>query len=199
MTAELPPRLLAACDAIDAFNAGDPRVVTVDDHPMAFEQWYAQQVTKWVLELNPQPSEALCIAARGQHVGRWTIPRSDYPMDRGGYLRWREELKRFHAQTVTGMMEKAGYPPLECEKVRDIILKKNFKTNTDAQTLEDALCLVFLESQFEELEQKTPEDKMIEIIRKTWKKMSAQAHEKALDLHMPEHQGELVRKALAKR
>ena len=129
---------------IDAFNSKDPRGI---------ETPYSERLTRWVLKLNPSPSEPLRIAARGQHMGRWIIPRSIYPMDRGGYLRWREELKRFHAKTVGEIMAREGYADGEIDAVKQIILKKNFQANPDAQTIEDALCLVFLESQFEELRQ----------------------------------------------
>src|SRR5207302_8950398 len=153
-------RLENVLQTIDAYNAGDPH---------GRELPYSEKLTGWVLRLNPAPSEALRIAARGQHIGRWTIPRSSYPMDRGGYLRWREELKRFHAKTIGEIMAQEGYSEAEIEPVRQIILKKNlpagrqvFNANADAQAIEDALCLVFLESQFEELRQKTPDPKMID-------------------------------------
>jgi hypothetical protein len=163
--------------AIDDFNRKDP-------HGKEFP--YSDHLSRWVMELDPAPSEALRIAARGQHIGRWTIPRDAYPMDRGGYLRWREELKRFHAQTVGDLMAKEGYLAPEVEAVRQIILKKNFKANPDAQTIEDALCLVFLERQFEELRQKTPDPKMADILKKTWEKMSAKGKEAALAMNQPE-------------
>ncbi len=173
--------------AIDAYNQKDPQ---------AREFPYSEQLTRWVLRLNPNPSEALRIAARGQHIGRWTIPRASYPMERGGYLRWREELKRFHAKTVGEIMAQEGYLEAEIEPVRQIILKKNFQGNPDAQTIEDALCLVFLETQFDELRQKTPDPKMIGIIQKTWKKMSAGAHEAALAIDIPARHKALIHKAL---
>jgi hypothetical protein len=172
---------------IDAYNAKDPH---------GRELPYSEKLTSWTLRLNPAPSEALRIAARGQHIGRWTIPRSSYPMDRGGYLRWREELKRFHARTVAEIMSKEGYAEENVEAVRQIILKKNFQANPDAQTIEDALCLVFLESQFEELRQKTPDPKMIDIIQKTWKKMSAKAKEVALTMDLPPQHKALIQEAL---
>jgi len=180
-------RLENVLHSIDAFNAKDPR---------GQELPYAERLSKWVLRLNPVPSEALRIAARGQHIGRWTIPRDTYPMDRGGYLRWREELKRFHAKTVGEIMAKEGYAEAEIEPIRQIILKKNFQANPDAQTVEDALCLVFLESQFEELHQKTPDPKMIDIIQKTWKKMSAKGKEVALTMDLPVRHLDLIKKAL---
>jgi hypothetical protein len=181
------PRLENVLAQIDAYNAKDPH------HR---EKPYSEKLSGWVLRLNPSPSDALRIAARGQHIGRWTIPRETYPMDRGGYLRWREELKRFHAKTVGEIMAKEGYAELEIEPVRQIILKKNFQANPDAQTVEDALCLVFLESQFEELRQKTPNPKMIDIIQKTWKKMSAKGREVALAMKLPPEHLALIRQAL---
>ncbi len=174
--------------AIDAYNKKDP---------LSREFPYSEKLTGWVLRLNPAPGEALRIAARGQHIGRWTIPRESYPMDRGGYLRWREDLKRFHAKTVGDIMAQEGYTEAQIEPVRQIILKKNFQSNPDAQTIEDALCLVFLESQFEELHRKTPDAKMIDIIQKTWKKMSAKAKEAAIQINIPAYHKELIQKALA--
>lgn len=180
-------RLENVLAAIDACNARDPH---------GKELPYSERLTAWVFRLNAQPSEALRIASRGQHVGRWTIPRSAYPMDRPGYLRWREELKRFHAATVTGFMAKEGYPDSDQDTVRRIILKKNFQSDPDAQTVEDALCLVFLETQFEELRQKTPDPKMIDIIQKTWRKMSDHGKKAALSLKLPDAHVKLIQAAL---
>ena len=45
------------------------------------------------------------------------------------------------------MMSQSGYTSEEIERVRQIILKKNFQSNPEAQAIEDALCLVFLEQQ----------------------------------------------------
>src|SRR5471030_3282989 len=104
-------RLDQVLAAIDAYNQNDPH---------AIEFPYSKKLTGWVLRLNPTPSDALRIAARGQHIGRWTIPRESYPMDRGGYLRWREELKRFHAKTVGELMGKEGYSESEIDAVRQI-------------------------------------------------------------------------------
>ena len=179
-------RLQNVLNVIDAYNKKDPQ---------GREFPYSEKLTAWVLKLNPKPSEALRIAARGQHIGRWTSPRQSYPMDRGGYLRWREDLKRFHAKTVGEIMAKEGYSESKIDEVRQIILKK-YQTCADAQTIEDALCLVFLESQFEELRQKTPDPKMIEIIRKTWQKMSEQGKQLALGIEMLEGHKQLIQKAL---
>ena len=179
-------RLQNALNAIDAYNQNDPQ---------GREFPYSEKLTAWVLRLNPEPSEALRIAARGQHIGRWMSPRDAYPSGRIGYLRWREDLKRFHAKTVAEIMAKEGYSESELDEVRQIILKK-YQTIADAQTIEDALCLVFLESQFEELRQKTPDSKMIEIIQKTWRKMSEKGKQLALEMDLPEEHKQLIQKAL---
>ena len=179
-------RLENVLNAIDAYNKNDPQ---------GREFPYSEKLTAWVLKLDPSPSEALRIAARGQHIGRWKSPRESYPMDRGGYLRWREDLKRFHAKTVGEIMAQEGYTEVEIVAVRQIILKK-YQTNADAQTIEDALCLVFLESQFEELRQKTPDPKMIEIIQKSWRKMSEKGKKAALQMELPAARKELISRAL---
>ena len=190
-------RLEKVLAAIDAVNDTDPKMEMVDSASRPFERVYSERLTAWVLKLKPSASDALRIAARGQHIARWTSPRDSYPMTRGGYLRWREELKKFHAKTVTEIMAKAGYSEAEQERVRLIILKKNISGDPDTQTLEDALCLVFLETQFEELKRKTPDEKMIDIIRKTWRKMSPQGQGAAIGLTIPPAHLALIQAALS--
>lgn len=172
----------AVLGALDRINAEDPRRAPLDGKEVPSEIAHAERLTRWVLKLDPAASPALRVAARGQHVGRWKSPREKYPMDRGGYLRWREDLKKMHADTVAGVLKNAGHDEAFIERVRSLILKKNIKTDPDAQTLEDGLCLVFLETQFDDLKSKTPDDKMREIVRKTWKKMSDKGHAAALAL-----------------
>lgn len=179
MTTDRLSRLLAR---IDALNAQDPNRDLVDGIAHPRELLYATRLTDWVLRLDPGASEALRIAARGQHVQRWTIPRDRYPMTRAGYLKWRETLKAFHAKTVGGLMAEAGYAPDEIERVRTLILKKQLVSDPQTQTLEDALCLLFLETQFDDLKRKTPDEKMREVVRKTWAKMSPKAREVAMRL-----------------
>ena len=189
-------RLETVLEAIDAYNQRDPSVELVDGQPQPREWVYAQHLTRWVLRLNPAASEILRIAARGQHIGRWTVPRDSYPLTRGGYLRWREDLKKFHAQTVAGFMTQAGYPAEDIEHTRAIMLKKNFAADPDAQTLEDALCLVFLETQLVEFRKKTTEDKMLDILRKSWKKMSEKGRAAALTIAYSPEEKKLIEKAL---
>jgi hypothetical protein len=192
-------RLQQLLDRIDRLNADDPNRETVEGVPQPRELAYAKRLTGWVLRLDPGASEALRIAARGQHVRRWTIPRDRYPMTRAGYLRWRETLKAFHADIVAGLMREAGYPDEMIQRVRTIMGKRQLGSDPGTQTLEDALCLVFLETQFADLRHKTPDDKMREIVRKTWGKMSERARAEALKLPLSEADRRFVLEAVGSR
>ena len=180
---------------IDALNAEDPNrdMSGGKSHPR--ELLYSQRLTDWVLKLAPQASEELRIAARGQHVCRWKVPREQYEMNRQGYLRWREGLKKFHAETVAGLMRDAGYEEAGIQKVKTLILKKDLKNDLETQILEDGLCLVFLETQFADLIAKTPAEKMTVIVQKTWQKMSAQGKAAALTLSMGQAEKDMLVKS----
>ncbi len=180
-------RLEQVLNEIDRINRTDPR---------GYELPYSEWLTGWVKQLEPHASEELLIAARGQHVARWKVPRDQFPMDRKGYLGWREKLKGLHAGTVSWLMRQAGYPPESIEKVERIILKKNLR-DPEAQVVEDALCLVFLERQFTDLRLKEPEEKMLEILRKSWRKMGEKGRAEALKLKFPSEEETLLKKALA--
>ena len=179
MSSDRLDRVLAR---IDAANREDPTQELVDGVPTPHELAYARRLTAWVLRLRPDASEALRIAARGQHIRRWTIPRDRYERNRRGYLRWREALKAFHAEQVTQLMRDEGYEEDASARVRTLILKKQLATDPETQALEDALCLVFLETQFQDLKAKVPDATMQEVVRKTWKKMSPQGRAQALEL-----------------
>jgi len=177
----------AACAAVDRANAEDPNGREPDR---------SRRMVDWVRRLAPGASEELLLAARAQHVRRWTVSRSSYPEGRAGYLRWREDLKRVHADALAGMMTEAGYGELAVAKARSLLVRKNLASDAEGQTLEDAACLVFLQVELGEFAAKTEPDKMVDILRKTWKKMSESARREALALPLPEGQRELVRRAL---
>ncbi len=181
---------------IDQINSQDPNQELVNTIPQPHELVYSKRLTDWVLKLEPDASEVLRIAARGQHIARWMIPRERYEKTRVGYLLWREDLKKFHAEKVSGIMREVGYPEDSIQKVSSIILKKNLRSNPDAQALEDALCLLFLETQFDNLKEKTLDDKMKEIVRKTWKKMSTRAQKLALSLPLKQSSRQFLKEAL---
>jgi hypothetical protein len=190
------PRFLEAWRRFDEENGRDPHLVLVDEVAHPQELLYAERLTDWVLRLNPEASEQLLLAARSQHICRWTIPRQTYEMTRVGYLRWRSDLKQFHAAKAAEILRKVGYEPETIAQVRDLNLKKNLGRDPDCQILEDALCLVTLQHQLADLIAKTERDKMIEILRKTWKKMSPTGREHALTLSFSEEEKRLIEEAL---
>ena len=180
----------------DLLNGQDPNLRTIDGKPAPFELFFARKVTEWIFRLDPDASEVARLAARCQHLCRWEIPRSDYPQGRVGYLTWRRDLKVFHANRSAGVLEKAGYDGFTIDRVRSINLKKGLGRDAEVQLIEDALCLVFLDEQFDDLAAKTDEEKMVRILQKTWKKMSKRARELALDLSYSENGSRLMGKAL---
>jgi len=196
MDAPFSTAFAAAIQRFDAENARDPNLETADGAAHPRELLYARRLSAWVLRLAPDADEVLRLAARCQHLCRWLIPRQSYPMDRAGYLRWRNELKHFHAQRAAAILAEAGCTQAVIDKVRDLNLKKNFPRDPQSRILEDALCLVFLEFQLADLARKTPEDKMINAIQKTWKKMTPAARQQALALPFEEPEKQLLQRAL---
>jgi hypothetical protein len=190
------PRFLEAWRRFDEENGRDPNLVVVDEVAHPQELLYAKRLTDWVLRLNPEASEPLLLAARSQHICRWTIPRHTYEMTRVGYLRWRSDLKQFHADKAGEILQEVGYDPETIAKVRDLNLKKQLGRDPDCQVLEDALCLVTLQYQLADLVAKTERSKMIEILRKTWKKMSPFGREHALTLSFSEEEKVVIEEAL---
>lgn len=156
-------------------NTDDPNVILVDGVSMPREQAYAEKHLEWLLVIQPEASEWLRIAVQTQHICRWKIPRGEFPMNRAGYLRWREELKRFHARLSGELMAQAGYNEVAVRRVQDLNLKKGLKVDPECQALEDALCLTFLELGFDDLIAKHDEDKLVSVVAKTAAKMSPEA------------------------
>ncbi len=189
-------RFLKVVGAIDELNNSDPKRVVKDGREMGYEYYFSCLLFAKVLYLREDASEPLLIAARSQHICRWERPRVDYPEGRAGYLKWRADLKRFHADKTASILAELDYSAEFIETVRTINLKKDLKSNPDSQTMEDALCLVFLESQFPEFRLKTSEEKMVSIIRKTWAKMSQQGQQAALSLNLGDEEARLVEMAL---
>lgn len=181
----------------DDANSADPNTFVIDGKPVPYELFYAQRLTEWVERLSPSASPALLLAARCQHICRWMIPRGSYPMTRAGYLKWRTDLKQFHAQKSGEILSESGCSPDLIARVQALNLKKNLGQDPELQTLEDALCLVTLQYQLTDLVRKTDPDKMVSILQKTWKKMSAQARDEATRLSYPEDQQKLLSQALS--
>src|SRR5262245_45460367 len=181
-------RLQAALGRFDEENSRDPNRLVVDGAEQPRELIYARWLSDWVERLCPTASEELRLAARCQHICRWTIPRSQYPMTRAGYLQWREALKKFHASKAGEILLGVGYPEDMVTRVQRLNLKKDFPRDPDVRLLEDALCLVFLERQLGELASKSEEEKVINALQKSWGKMTPRAREIALGLHLGERE-----------
>jgi hypothetical protein len=191
------PRFEAALRRFDEENSQDPNSESIEGAPRPRELVYAQWLTDWVLKLCPGASEELRLAARCQHLCRWKIPRHSYPMTRPGYLKWREDLKHFHAERAGEILREAGYPDSTIARVQELNLKKNFPNDPEGRVLEDALCLVFLERQLADLAAKTADDKVITALQKSWKKMTPSAHAEALKLPYGPREKDLIERALA--
>ena len=194
MTSE---RFAAAIAAFDSENALDPHRDVIDGIARPHELVQSERLSGWVAKLEPEASEALRLAARCQHIRRWTIPRGNFPEGRVGYLQWRTQLGRMHADVAAGVLERVGYDAATIEEVRRIVTKQGLRSNADTQTIEDALCLAFLEHEAADFAHKHPPDKVIDILRKSWKKMSPRGHAAALALALPDEVRALVELALA--
>ena len=138
----------------------------------------------------------LRLAARCQHLCRWMSPRSSYPMTRPGYLQWRADLKKFHAQKSGEILQEVGYAADVIERVQSLNLKKDFPRDPDSCVLEDALCLVFLQYQLADLAAKTDDDKVIVALQKSWGKMTPAGHAEALKLTYAPREQALLERAL---
>ncbi len=185
-----------AIQLIDQINAEDPNKETWKGKAFPKELLYSHRMTKKLGEFAPDASEHLKIAARAQHIGRWKIGRSEYPMDRTGYLTWREELKKMHADLTGKLLLEAGFGEDFISKVKFLIRKKQLKTDFETQILEDVVCLVFLEYYLEDFVAKHEFEKIKDILKKTWGKMSEKAQKEALQLKFSSQSLRIIQEAL---
>ncbi|MFN7919060.1 MAG: DUF4202 domain-containing protein [Bryobacteraceae bacterium] len=174
-------RFAKAIAAINARNADDPNRITVAGEVRPKELAHAEMVTAWVRRLRPDASEALLLAARAHHVRRWAIPRASYPEGRVGYLEWRKALQQMHAADLRSVLEGLGYEEAVIARACDIVRKRDLTRDAEVQTLEDAVCMVFLETQYEETLARIGEAKMAEVLEKTLRKMSAEGRRLAAE------------------
>lgn len=186
-----------AMEAFNAANSKDPNFIEVNGFEKPYELIYSNWLYEWVMKLNPNAIEELQLAAKCQHIKRWEIPRSKYQDGLKGYTKWKKELAEYHADEAGKILKQVGYEEAVIERVRAINLKKNLKTDSDVQTMEDALCLVTLQYQIEGFSLKHDDEKMIGIIKKTWAKMSDRAKEEALKLSYSERVLSLIKNAIA--
>lgn len=184
-------------DKIDNVNRNDPSQTIWEGTSYPKEWLYGKRMTEWLMKVEPHASIALQIAARGQHVGRWEIKRGDYPMDRMGYLRWRTDLKKLHAEKLEDILIGQGVDRELVDRVKFLVQKKKLKLDPETQLLEDVICLVFLNYYFEDFKGAHSEEKIISIVSKTWKKMSNMGHQHALTMDYTKSSLELIQRAIA--
>lgn len=185
--------------AIDLANAGDPNELVYQGMARPKELLHGEMMTEWVLRLDPAANEAQLLAARAHHFRRWTSPRSEYPDGRAGYLKWRTRAKQRQADEVAALLEEYGYDEATVARVGQIIRKEHRTSDPAVQTHEDALCLVFLDTQLEELADKLGDDEVVEVLVKTIPKLSARGVESVSLLSLSPRGAELVARAVSAR
>jgi len=188
-----------AITTFDAYNLNDPHQEEVDGNLVSKEGIYAQRMSARLDDFYPSAPEYLKLAAHCQHIGRWEIPRESYPMDKKGYLQWRNVLKTHHAKLAGQILISCRYDEATIEKVKFLLLKKELFTNPDTKVLEDVICLVFIEHYLEEFAEKHEPPKVIDILQKTLRKMSPRAIEEAAKIPVSEKIKVLIHQALQAR
>ncbi|HEX8017889.1 MAG TPA: DUF4202 domain-containing protein [Flavobacterium sp.] len=185
-----------ASEWIDGENAQDPNIEIDQNTEYPKELLYSNRMYEKLMQFCPEASEEVQIASKAQHICRWKVARESYPMDRVGYLRWREDLKKFHAKTTAEILERAGYEQSFIDRVSFLIEKKLLKKDAETQLLEDVICLVFLDYYLEPFVEKHDDEKLKNIIKKTWDKMSEKGHQEALKINYSEENLNLIKASL---
>ncbi len=188
-------RFYEAIERIDAANREDPRTELVDGESQPRELLFGQRVYEWVCKLIDDPSEELLLAARAHTLRRWLIPRDRYPKTTAGYHQWRDALAQFHADEAESILRAVGYPDDNIQKIRAFITKKNWPEDNEACALEDADCLVFLETKLRDYIDAWEESKTLRILRRTLRKMTSDGRSRALQLKLGDRELELARRA----
>ncbi len=189
-------RLARGLAAIDAANADDPVRIEVDGELRPKELVHAERMTHWLGVLAPDASEAQQLAARAHHLRRWVSPRDSYPEGRAAYLRWRADQKKRQAAEVGELLTEVGYDRATIDRVATIVAKERLATDPDVQTHEDALCLVFLELQFDDVAARLGDDHTVQVLRRTTRKMSPAGLAVAAAMDLSPHGRALLERAL---
>jgi len=191
-------RCAAAIGAIDAANAADPNRVVVrgEDEPLALV--HGRLASEWIIALHPDAPDEWLIAARAHHLRRWELPRGDYPEGKAGYLRWRRDQKQRHARDVAGLLAAAGYDDDEIGRVQALVRRDGLASgDPGAQAVEDSACLVFIETQLADIADRLDHDHVVDVIRKTARKMSPEALAAAADIPLADPERALLSTALS--
>ncbi|MCB9202897.1 MAG: DUF4202 domain-containing protein [Flavobacteriales bacterium] len=184
-------------EQVDEINKQDPNYEISDGEKVPKELLYSIRMTNCLVDYEDNPSFELQVATRAQHIARWKIPRTDYPMDRIGYLKWRNDLKKLHSRLISEILSANQVADDKIKRICFLIEKKDLKKDAETQILEDVVCLVFLEFYFLDFSEKHSEDKIVSIVQKTWGKMSDRAKDKALKISFSGKAKELIEKALS--
>ncbi len=190
-------RFRRAIEEFDRANVDDPNFERVSGTLQAKELVYSQRMTATLDEFEPTAPEVVRLAARCQHIRRWTVPRSTYPEGRDGYRHWRSDLAQFHAETAADILTGVGYDADTVQRVQVLLRKERLKVDAEVQLLEDVACLVFLTYYLPAFVEQHEELKVIEVLRKTWRKMSTRGQSVALELDLPDDLRSLVGSAIA--
>ncbi len=192
------PRFQNAVAGFDRFHREDSGRTVLDGEEVPRELAYSRRMAAWVERVDPDAGELLMLAAHCQHLRRFRLPRSDYPAGRRGYLTWRRAAAREHARLAGAVLRDAGYRREKIEKVQNLVLKRAARSQAaEAQTLEDAACLVFLEHDLEALAGRLGRDHTVQVLARTWPRMSKTGQEAALGLGLAPELRELLDEALA--
>ncbi len=197
LSGSLDGSLNSAIEAIDRANADDPNRITVRGADHALAEVHGQLASEWVRRLEPAAGDAVVIAARAHHLRRWELARATYPEGRAGYLRWRRDQKARHARDVEQLLIDAGYGPAVIERVQALLRREGLGTDVETQLVEDAACLVFLETQLASTAARLDRDHMLEVIRKTARKMSPAAIALVAEIPLTADEQSLLADALA--
>jgi hypothetical protein len=197
MSTELEEKIRLAHEAFDQMNARDPNCIEVNGTSQPRELALARWLSDWVTRIAPNPSVALRLAARCQHLMRFSFPRTAYPEGRVGYLKWRKDLSKRHADLATRVLFELGFDQEVIELVRKINMKQELRADAECQAMEDALCLSFLEHEYSAFCSKHADEKVIEIVQKTWGKMSEAGHQLALTIQLEGRAKDLIQQALS--
>jgi hypothetical protein len=190
-------RLARAIAALDALNAADPRMLSYRGELRPRELLQSELATEFLRRLAPDAGEALQLAARAHHLRRWEMPRSRHPAGRQGYHRWRRELQDFHARALVPVLEAAGYGHDAIQRVQALVRKQDLGSDPEVQHLEDALCLVFLQTELEDVAERLPPERLSAVLARTLRKMSARGREEAQRCELSPRARELLARALA--
>lgn len=189
-------RFDAVISAIDAANAEDPRIVSVEGRETPSELLYSERMSARLAALYPDASETLKIAARAQHIRRWTLPRDAYPHTKAGYHAWRTACRIMHADTVGRMMADHGYDQAAIDQVGKLIRKQDLKSDPDSQRLQNIVGVVFVEHYFAAFAEEHSDEKLIGILRKTARKLDAEGIAAIGALDLPPRLSSLIAEAV---